>query len=56
MGLHPYQDPDYIMREQAKAKANFCLVTGVSPSEYDELTQIEIQEFIKEYERLNKKK
>lgn len=54
MEQHPYADLDLIIREQAKAKANFCLVTGVAPSEYDELTNVEIDEFYKEYKRLHK--
>lgn len=35
------------MKEQAEAKADFCLGLGIAPSEYDQLTQIEIAAFLK---------
>lgn len=44
-----------MVREQARLKARFCLATGIAPSEYDNLTVLEIQEFAKEHERQNKK-
>lgn len=44
-----------VLREQAKYKAKFCLATGISPSEYENLTRIEIEEFIKEVNRQSKK-
>ena len=44
-----------LTREHAKQKAQFCLATGVQPSEYDELTQIEINAFIAEANRRAKK-
>lgn len=44
-----------LMIEHAKQKAQFCLATGVQPSEYEELTQIEINEFIAEANRRAKK-
>lgn len=34
-----------VEREQADRKARFCLATGVAPSEYDRLTQWEIEAF-----------
>lgn len=37
-----------IARDAAQAKADFCLATGVSPSEYDQLTQYEINAFIRQ--------
>ena len=40
-----------LLREQARAKAEFCLKTGVAPSEYDRLTGIEIEAFVKEFNR-----
>lgn len=43
------------IRDQAKRKAQFCLATGVQPSEYDNLTTIEINEFIREANRRSKK-
>lgn len=52
------EDEEYleVLKEQAKDKARFCLSTGVPPSEYDQLTQIEINEFIKEANRQASKK
>lgn len=44
------------LTEQAKHKARFCLATGIAPSEYDNLTLLEIQEFTKEFERQNRKR
>lgn len=44
-----------VIMQQAKDKASFCLATGVQPSEYDELTQIEINAFIAEANRRAKK-
>jgi hypothetical protein len=32
--------------EALEAKAEFCLVTGVAPSEYDRLTADEVEAFI----------
>lgn len=50
-GLHPYYNMDLINKERAEEKAAFCLATGVAPSEYDNLTQYEINAFIKEANR-----
>lgn len=44
------------VKEQARQKARFCLATGIAPSEYDNLTIIEINEFSREFERQNKRK
>lgn len=44
--LHPYEDVSEIAKERAKEKAEFCLATGVQPSEYENLTQLEIAAFI----------
>ena len=44
-----------LLEAQAKEKAQFCLATGVQPSEYEELTQYEINAFIKEANRRAKK-
>lgn len=44
-----------LLKEQAKQKAEFCLRMGVAPSEYDNLTQYEIEAFIKEYNKQAKK-
>lgn len=44
----PWSDLAEILRDQAKAKAEFCLATGVQPSEYDGLSQIEIDAFVKQ--------
>ena len=44
------------IRESAKHKARFCLATGIAPSEYDNLTLVEVEEFSKELERQNRKK
>lgn len=51
MRLHPYADPDQIAEEQARAKAEFCLATGIPPSEYDSLTQVEISAFVRQANR-----
>lgn len=40
--------------EAAKRKAQFCLATGVSPSEYECLKWYEINAFLEEVERRNK--
>lgn len=50
-------DSEYldVLKDQAKDKARFCLATGVQPSEYDELTEIEINAFIAEANRNAKK-
>lgn len=45
-----------VAEQQAKDKAVFCIATGVQPSEYDNLTIIEIEAFIVEVNRQNKKK
>lgn len=55
MGVHPYYNLDLIMKERAKEKAAFCLATGVQPSEYDNLTQYEINAFIAEVNKRAKK-
>lgn len=44
-----------LIREHAKQKAQFCLATGIAPSEYEQLTQIEINAFIHEANRRAKK-
>lgn len=40
--------------ERLEAKAEFCLVTGVQPSEYDAMTDDEVEAFAEAYERLHK--
>lgn len=55
-GYDAKEEANEAMREQAKQKARFCLATGIAPSEYDNLTMLEIQEFSKEFERQNRKK
>lgn len=40
-------DPD-----ELDAKAEFCLTTGIAPSEYDRLTDAEIDAFIRAHNRL----
>lgn len=58
MGQFHYDEKEELrdtIRGQAKNKAKFCLATGIAPSEYDNLTQVEIQEFIKEANRMNKR-
>lgn len=47
---------DDLTREHAKRKAEFCLATGVQPSEYDRLTQIEINAFISQANKNAKRK
>lgn len=39
----------------AYEKAEFCLATGIAPSEYDNLTQVEVEAFIKVFNKMNKK-
>lgn len=51
----PAEEYIELLEAQAKEKAQFCLATGVQPSEYDELTQYEINAFIKEANRRAKK-
>lgn len=34
-----------------KAKARFCLATGIAPSEYDQMTDDEVDAFIEEANR-----
>lgn len=36
-------------------KAEFCLKTGIAPSEYDMLTDVEIAAFVNMFNKLNKK-
>ena len=43
------------MVELAEDKANFCLNTGVQPSEYDALTGVETEAFIKVHNKNVKK-
>lgn len=38
-------------REALLAKAEFCLATGVAPSEYDNLTDDEVDAFVEVYEK-----
>lgn len=47
---------DEQIMECAMDKAHFCLVTGIAPSEYDLLTEAEVEAFIKTWNRLNKQK
>lgn len=42
-----------LAQQQARFMANFCLATGVQPSEFKQLTMVEVQAFIDEYERMN---
>lgn len=44
------------MTELAEEKANFCLNTGIQPTEYDSLTNVEVNAFIKVHNKINKKK
>lgn len=43
-------------RERAEEKANFVLVTGVQPSEYERLTIVERNAFIKAANKQNKRR
>jgi len=45
-----------LLETQAKMKAEFCLRLGVAPSEYDNLTQLEIEAFIEEFNRQAREK
>lgn len=40
--------------EAALEKANFCLVTGIAPSEYDNMTQTEVAAFTEAWNKLQK--
>lgn len=51
MSKHPYEDIREIAKERARDKASFCLATGIAPSEYDNLTQYEIEAFVREANR-----
>lgn len=42
--------------EVAREKAEFCLKLGIAPSEYDQLTQIEVNAFIEVWNEINKKR
>lgn len=44
---------DDARQEAAEDKAAFCLRTGVQPSEYDQLTDVERNAFVRELERLS---
>ena len=44
-----------VLKDQAEDKAKFCLATGVQPSEYDKLTQYEINAFVTEANKRAKK-
>lgn len=46
---------DDVLKDQASEKAKFCLATGVQPSEYDNLTQYEINAFVTEANKRAKK-
>lgn len=46
-------DPEDIYFEE---KAEFCLRTGIAPSEYDNLTKKETAAFIKIFKKLNSNK
>lgn len=37
--------------EYARQKADFCLALGVAPSEYDQLTDLEVAAFIEAHNR-----
>ena len=39
----------------ALEKAEFVLKTGIAPSEYDQLTQVEIEAFVRVFNKLNSK-
>lgn len=54
MGLPP--TPLELLQEQAEDKAAFCLATGVQPSEYDALTQVEINAFIEAVKKQNRRR
>jgi len=57
LSAFPYAPtPEEVRRVQAKAKAEFCLATGVQPSEYDGLTQYEIEAFIEQHNRNQQQK
>lgn len=43
-------------REQLVAKAEFCILTGIQPSEYDQLTDDEIDVFIETANRFAEKR
>lgn len=44
--------PGAAEREEARAKANFCLRMGMDPRAYDSLTDIELEEFRAEANRI----
>lgn len=50
-----FQEVYELMKEQAETKARFCLGLSIAPSEYDQLTQIEIAAFLKVHKEQNKK-
>jgi hypothetical protein len=57
MGNFFYDEQDELaetLDQQAEKKAEFCLVTGIAPSEYEELTIREIEAFVRVYKRLHK--
>lgn len=39
----------------AREKAEFCIVTGIAPSEYDKMTGIELEQFTKVWNKIHKK-
>jgi hypothetical protein len=42
-------------REQLEEKAEFCLATGIQPSEYDAMTDDEREVFIETWNRIQRK-
>lgn len=42
--------------EAAREKAEFCLRLGIAPSEYDQLTQAEVNAFIEVFNEMHRKK
>lgn len=49
-------EPSEHVLEELRAKAEFCLNTGIAPSEYDEMTDLERAVFTEVHnERVNRK-
>lgn len=56
MSTPDWEDVLDIMEDQAEEMAWFCLGTGIAPSEYRQLTRIEVAAFVKVQTKMNKRK
>jgi hypothetical protein len=50
------EDTLELMAEQAEEMAWFCLNTGIAPSEYKQMTLMEVNAFVKVHNKINKER